>query len=159
MSILLEIIENLNFGRNFPEIAILSIFLKITNLVDIFEKFQFQSKFSKHVHFGRHLRKIAIVKFCGNLEFGRNVRKSRFWSKFSKNLDFIRNLPKISIFGKICQNLDFGQILRKSHLRSKSAKISILMEKFQKSRFWWSKFLKTAILVEIFKKSWFWSIF
>ena len=82
-------------------------FRKILTLVEIVETFRFWSK----------LLKISIwVKFCENVGFGQNVRKSRFWSKFAK----------ISILVQICEKCRFW---------SKFAKISTLVEIFRKTRF------------------------
>ena len=103
MSILVKIIEDLDFGRNFQKISILVKFWKNLNYV----------KLSTNPDFGQNFGKIAIfVKIFNSLDFGADSRNisifveicyeifievkifeiSRFWQKFKKNTDFGQNL-------------------------------------------------------------------
>ena len=98
-----------------------------------------------------------LFKICENLDFGRNLRKSRLGSKFAKNIDFGRSFPDfgrcleiISILVLFCGNLDFGRKVQKSRFCSKFAKISVLVELCE-NLVLGRNLRKISILVEVFE--------
>ena len=116
ISILVKISKNFDFGQNFRESRLMSIFFKHSIL---------EKKIAENVDFGRDFKKIAIL--VKNLEY----------------LDFF--FLKISILVKIFENFDFVQNFGKSPFSSKFWKISIFVKIFEKQNLgkknWhWSKF-------------------
>ena len=112
ISILLKILENLDFGQYFRNITILFKILENPDFSENFTQSRYWSKFSK------------------NLDFGQDFWKSQFWSMFikkisillkilqinyknrwnlSKHINFGHKLRTISISVKVFENLDFGQ--------------------------------------------------
>ena len=63
----------------------------------------------------KNVENLILVNIYGNLDFGQNWWKSRFWSKLSENLDLGKHFRKIAIlvniFGKIDLGQNFPQIL------------------------------------------------
>ena len=96
--ILVEIFENLDFGRNLPNIS------------------RFWSKVAKNLDFGQILRKSHSSG---------NVLKSRFWSTFCENLDFSRHFATNLGFGRNILNISIWVVIcEKSRFWSNFAKIS-----------------------------------
>ena len=134
-------------------------FRKIPILVKILETFRIWSKFAKNLDLGQ---------ICENLDLGRKFWNSRFWSKFWKNLNLDQILKKsrfcskfstISILLEIVGQHDFPRNFRKIMILFEifdniklGRNIEILVEIFDKSRFWCWKFWKITILVEICEK-------
>ena len=129
-STLAKIFENVNFGENFRKISILITifenldycqFFRKISIWSNFRKFPIYVKLSKNLNYGQNCRKIAILVEIGenfkifdksrfyskHLDFGRNSRKSRFWSQFLKYLEWSQDFRNISILIKICKISQF----------------------------------------------------
>ena len=125
-----KIFDNVNFGEDFRKISILitifenldycQFFWKIS-IWSNFRKFPIYVKLSKNLNYGQNCRKIAILVEIGenfkifdksrfyskHYDFGRNSRKSRFWSQFFKYLEWSKDFRNISILIKISEISQF----------------------------------------------------
>ena len=136
ISTLVEILDNLDFGRNYREIFI---------LVKIFDKSRFSSKV---------LKMLILVEIFGEYQFWSKFLKKYRWSKFleisilGKKFQTILTLPKFSII-----SLFFLQIFKENYLD-----FFLIFENIDFSlNFWkswyWSKFSKNLDLSQIWKLS------
>ena len=103
---LVEFWKNHDFCGNFPKISVslefwktITIFVEISILVKLFEKFPLSLKTSKKFDFLGNFRKISLlVEFRKkSIIFVKNYKKYRFKWKFSTNqicIDFCRNFLK-----------------------------------------------------------------
>ena len=150
---MVQIFENLDFGK---------IFRKIWILV----KFPFWSKFweisisVKNFDCGQNFRKISsLVKISNKFDFFENFETFRFWSLFSKIFGFSQIFEKnYSILVKIFEKFYFSQIFAEISILLNFRKILILVKSSKKFPFcskFFGNFLfqsKLSILVKIFDK-------
>ena len=167
--------QSLDFGRDWGKITIL---VEILKNLDYGRNFKKNTIFSKNLDFGWDDRKISIgIEIFENLDFGGNFSEisiivelfeiSWFWSKFKKistsvesckknvfffkfywNFDFCRTFPEIAVFfWQFLKNRKLGRYFWKILILSRNFRsIYILVEICKKSRFG-SNFSKISILV------------
>ena len=167
-TILIKIFPNLDFGQDFRNISILVKTFekfyfgensrKILNVVKIWISVKIFGNldFGQNFRISRYRSKFSIIVDFGkrnfeNFDFGKkfrkipilvkNFRKSRF-PLILEYFDFIKSFRKprfglnfrtFQFLIKFSKNLDFSQNFRK---------ISILVEIFEKSRFWSAKYIE-----------------
>ena len=90
-----------------------------------------------------------LVKIYENLDFGKNLRESRFWSNFPKLSNLVKKFRKFSIF----KNLDLGQNFSKTSILVNISKNLNFGQNFRNFLFWWKFLKKISILITIFEKS------